>query len=879
MRTGTPAPTMRSPARGYRSPALLGLQAVALLLCSGLVLPALAQRTQVSVNDGWRFWNDDAPGADAPAFDDANWERVDLPHTWNAEDAFDDVPGYRRGIGWYRRTLHLGAETGSPGRRRFLHVEGANQVAEVWVNGRPVGGHVGGYTAFTLDVTDAVRPGDNTVAVRVDNRHDADIPPLDADFTFYGGLYRDVWFVETDAVHLSTAWGASGVRLDTPALADGDTRVRARAGVVNDGLEAVQATVTHTLRDPAGGVVAVWQQTAAVGAGETVEVEAWSEAISDPALYTPETPAVYRVETRVTAGRHQDAVTSPLGFRWVAADGDGFMLNGVRRQLHGTNRHQDWAGLGNALSDDQHRRDVQIVEETGFDFLRLAHYPQDEAVLAEADRLGLLVWEEIPVVNTITQSEAFAANAERRLREMVRQHYNHPSVVMWGYMNEILLRIPEDAPPDYVDDVRTLAERLDAVAQAEDATRLTAMAVSFNEAAYRIADAADVFAFNLYFGWYHDTFADLGVFLDSLHTAHPDAPLMLSEYGAGSDERIHSDRPVRFDFSTEHADDFHRASLRTVLDRPWMVGSAVWNQFDFGSAGRQDTKDGINQKGLFFFDRTPKDVAHLYRAMLRDDLVIHVEHDHPHRSGPRRQRVRVFSNADEVGLTVSTKIMGPAVPEDGLVVFEVDLVPGENPLQAVGLSGDQAVFHATTLHYADLGAFFEGTADAPPAVALNVGADHSFADPAGLVYVAEADWPGPMPVGEARRTHHRIDGTEEDARFQSFREMPAVWSLPMLPAGTYDLTLGAARAGGDPGTVTVRLGDAAWGLQAEHAAMARNHVPLGPALGTLRLDLADPWWAVESRVRFTLAQPTAPVLAVTGDGGRPVLSTLVLRRL
>ena len=226
MRTGPPAPPT-TPVGAYRDTPLPGLRVVAALLLSCLAVPALAQRTQVSVNDGWRFWNDDAPGAEAPAFDDGSWGRVHLPHTWNAEDAFDDVPGYRRGVGWYRRTLRLGSEVGdpirgagAPARRQFLHVEGANQVAEVWVNGQPVGGHVGGYTAFTLDVTDAVRPGDNTVAVRVDNRHDADIPPLDADFTFYGGLYRDVWLVETDAVHLSTAWGASGVRLDTPALAD-----------------------------------------------------------------------------------------------------------------------------------------------------------------------------------------------------------------------------------------------------------------------------------------------------------------------------------------------------------------------------------------------------------------------------------------------------------------------------------------------------------------------------------------------------------------------------------------------------------------------------------------------------------------------------------
>ncbi|PAP76428.1 glycoside hydrolase family 2 protein [Rubrivirga marina] len=844
----------------------------ALLLALLTAASASAQRTQTSLNDAWRFWNADAPGAEAPAFDDGAWDRVDLPHTWNAEDAFDDEPGYRRGAGWYRRTLRLGpstslrgaAEAGTPGRR-FLHFEGANQVADVWVNGQDVGGHVGGYTAFVLDVTDALREGENVIAVRVDNSHNPDIPPLDADFTFYGGIYRDVWLIETDPVHIPFRGNATNAWFDTPGLAEGDTRVRARARVTNSGGIPVTVELAHRLIDPDGAEVTAWSTTHELRPGGAVLDEEWSEPVEAPRLWSPETPHVYRVETRVEVdGETRDLVTSPFGFRWVAVDGDGFMLNGERRQLHGTNRHQDVEGDGNALPDDLHRRDVRLVKETGFDFLRLAHYPQDEAVLHETDRLGLMVWEEIPVVNTITQSEAFAQNAEQRLREMIVQHYNHPSVVIWGYMNEILLRIPNPTPEGYVDDVRALAERLERGVEEVDPTRLTAMAVSFNEAEYRIADVSDIFAFNLYFGWYHDTFADLGVFMDSLHAAHPDVPLMLSEYGAGSDERVHADRPVRFDFSTEHAENFHHASFQTVRDRPWMVGSAVWNQFDFGSAGRQDTKDGINQKGLHFFDRTPKDVAFLYRAMLLDEPVIRVERDHLHRAGPRRQSVRVFTNAAELGLSLDGGPPMRGVPDDGLAVFEVELAPGANRVDVMGLWGDAMHHDTATLHYTDTGAFFEGGPDAPPEVALNVGADHSFTGPSGLVYVAEADWPGAAPDGEARRTHHRIGATEDDARFQSAREMPEAWTLPVLPAGAYDLTLGAVGTGEAPQTVAVDV----------------VATPLGSPVGTLRLDLAERWRAVEGRVRFTLPERAAPVLRFSGgDGAPPVLSTLVLRRL
>ncbi len=475
------------------------------LLAVLVVVPVHAQRTQTSINGGWRFWNDDAAGAEASVYDDGAWERVDLPHTWNAEDAFDETPGYRRGVGWYRRPLDL--PESQAGRRLFLVFEGANQVADVFVNGRPAGRHVGGYTAFAVEITDLVTPGATAaLAVRVDNAHDPDVPPLDADFTFYGGIYRDVWLVTTDPVHLSLEDAAPGVWLDTPGLSDGDTRIRVRAALVNDGSEPVDVTLRHTLLGPAGAEVTTVASSASLAAGVRETVETWSPPVDDPQLWTPETPSVYHVRTEVLVdGAVRDAVTEPLGFRWVAADGDGFWLNGAHRQWAGTNRHQDAEGWGNALPDDLHRRDVQLVKETGFDFLRLAHYPQDEAVLNETDRVGLAVWEEIPVVNTITPSEAFATNAETMLREMIRQHVNHPSIVIWGTMNEILLRIPPDAPDDYVDDVRALAERLERVAKEEDPTRLTAMAVSHGEAAYRIADAADIFAFNLYFGWYHDT--------------------------------------------------------------------------------------------------------------------------------------------------------------------------------------------------------------------------------------------------------------------------------------------------------------------------------------------------------------------------------------
>ncbi len=666
---------------------------------------AQAQRLQVSINDGWRFYEGSLEGAGAAGFEDTEWQRVDLPHTWNAADAFDKTEGYRRGEGWYRRDLTLGEA--HAGTRIFLYFEGANQVAEVFVNGQRAGQHVGGYTAFCFDVTDLVRvPGSNTVAVRVDNRHDPDIPPLDADFTFYGGIYRDVWLVATDPVHIDLLDHAGpGVYLTTPDITDASATVTARVRVTNDATTASNVRLTHRVFDSENTEVARWNGERRV-AGGTTETVTTSGRVANPQRWSPPNPHLYRVETDVLdeSGALLDRVTQPLGFRTLRVEGDGFYLNGQKTTLTGTNRHQDRPGKGNALTNADHRRDVELIKDTGFNFLRLAHYPQDEAVLRATDAVGLAVWEEIPVVNTITQSEAFARHAETMLVEMIKQHYNHPSVVMWGYMNEILLRPLDPLPEGYVADIEALAQHLDSVAKREDPSRPTAMAVTDGMAretspasSKRLNDIPDVLGLNLYFGWYYGTFADLGPFLDDVHARHPEQGLMVSEYGAGTDERVHAENPVAFDFSVEHGEAFHRESFPQIQARDYMVGSAVWNQFDFGSAGRQDTKNALNQKGLFYFDRTPKDIAFYYKALLSDEPVLHIEREHRHRrrgdcvqttcTTPPREPVQVYTNADIVLLRVNGRLVEHAVPVEGRAVFSVHMTPGTQQLRGRGLLG------------------------------------------------------------------------------------------------------------------------------------------------------------------------------------------------
>ena len=762
-------------------------------------------RVRRSLNVGWRFAAVDIEGAERPAFDDRAWQAVDLPHTWNAQDALDEEAGYRRGVGWYRRPLPpLDA---LHGKRVFLHFEGANQVADVYVNGRHAGRHVGGYTAFTFDVTSLVRFNTpNLLAVRVDNAHDPEIPPLNADFTFYGGIYRDVWLVATDPVHIDLLDHASpGVYIDTPEVSADAGAVRVRGTVLNETDRRRSVEVVSRVHDAEGRKVAQLRSALSLPPRGRESFVQMSEAIERPALWSPETPHLYRVRTEVwNGGRLADRVDQPLGFRWFAIDPQrGFSLNGRPRILAGTNRHQDRAGYGSALPDSLHRQDVRLIKEAGFDFLRLAHYPQDPAVLAATDSIGLLVWEEVPVVNRITMSDAFRANAVRMLVEMIRQHYNHPSVIFWGLMNEVTLIRPKPLPDGYLDGVTELAERLDARAHAEDPGRATALAHSLHEVdGGGPQNVGDVLGLNLYFGWYYHDLETLGPYLDSLHAKHAGRPLLVSEYGAGSDERVHALEPRAFDFSVEHQQRYHESQLAAMRARPYLLGHAVWNQFDFGSAHRQDTKPGLNQKGLYFFDRTAKDVASYYRASLRDEPVLYIAtREWTRRAGSRPedavQPVTVYTNLPEVELWHDGASLERRSVENATARWHVRLHDGANRLRVRATTGDDRLEDEVILHYEDRAPLLAaGTRDLR--LAVNAGGHYSFVDAAGLVWEPDRPYESghwgyiaagtTAAAGSARRTHRAIRGTDEEPVFQATLEGDVTYRFDVAD-GRYEVRL------------------------------------------------------------------------------------------
>lgn len=705
---------------------------------------AQARLTQ-SINAHWSFLREDAPGASASAFDDSGWKTVNLPHTWNDKDVLPDGErGYYRGVGWYRKRLD--EVYVQPGKRYFLHFEGAGQKAALYVNGQPAGTHAGGYSAFTFDITELLKVQGNIIAVQVDNTPDPNLPPLSADFTFFGGIYRDAFLVTVEDLHFDMLdHGSQGVFVSTPHVSADSASVLVKGAVVNDANKAREMVVRATIFDEEHRPVAVQEQELAAAPNSKSRFSLLQDGLSGFQLWSPDNPCLYTVAVEIIEdGTVRDEVACPLGFRWFRFDPEaGFFLNGAPLKLMGANRHQDYWGMGNALSDDQHRSDLRLLKEMGGNFIRLAHYPQDPAVLDAADRLGLLVWEETPLVNEVTLSEEHDANAELMLREMIRQHYNHPSVILWGYMNEIYWAhrfLNEEVVDSHTRATVALARRLETVAREEDPSRYTAMALH-NYPLYEetgLGDIPMVVGWNLYHGWYYDTHSDFGRFMDEQHAKHPGRIHIISEYGAGSDPRLHSAAPERFDFTVEGQKRFLESFLEQIQERPYIAGAAVWNLIDFSSERRIDSNPHLNNKGLATADRMPKDPYFLFQAALSEQPVVKIaETNWTQRSGyPKEgenavfQPVQVYANLPEVELSLNGKPLGRKKTANYSATWQAPFVSGRHVFMAEGMHNGERIRDELAIDFVwaptEL-AGYSGPIDLP----VNAGCNYSFFDEKG----------------------------------------------------------------------------------------------------------------------------------------------------
>ena len=611
-------------------------------------------RNNILLDKGWRFTG--------PAGVE---ETVDLPHTWNSIDGQDGGNDYWRGTCVYQKTFpkpEFGAE-----QRVWLEFRGVNASAKVELNGAAVGAHDGGYSTFRWDVTDLLRE-ENVLTVHADNSVNDRVYPQKADFTFYGGIYRDVLLVIVNKNHFDMDhFGGSGLKI-TPTVEGRNGRVR-----VESFHRAENATVRVRLLDAAGKNVAVGTGTDITLA--IANVRLW-DGVKDPYLYTCEAALV-------VDGEEVDQVSARFGVRTFSADPKkGFFLNGRPYPLRGVSRHQDWKGLGNAITREHHKKDMDLIREMGANTIRLAHYQHDQYFYDLCDEYGMVVWAEIPYISEHMPNGR--ENTISQATELVVQNYNHPSIVVWGVSNEITISTRDKA--DMLDNHRELNDLYHRL----DPTRLTtlacyAMCGPFN----RSAHITDLVSWNLYLGWYVP-----GLFLNDLwvgffHLVYPRRCLGYSEYGCEAMPNLHSSKPRRGDHTEEYQCVYHEYLLRFLAKRPWMWASHVWNMFDFAADARdQGGEPGMNHKGLVTFDRkTKKDSFYLYKAWWSDEPFVHICGSRYVDRPEAVTTVKVYSNQPKVALYANGKLVEEKAG-DKVFEFKVSL-NGEVELKAVsGVSAD-----------------------------------------------------------------------------------------------------------------------------------------------------------------------------------------------
>ena len=656
------------------------LVSVVLFMLWGMSI--FAQRQDILLNNDWnfRFSHQVQKGTEV---------RVDLPHTWNAQDALSGKIDYKRGIGNYEKNLFIRSEW--KGKRLFIRFEGVNNIADVFVNRRHIGEHRGGYGAFIFEITGKVEYGkENSILVRVNNGEQLDIMPLVGDFNFYGGIYRDVHLLIIDETCISPLnYASPGVRLIQDSVSHKYAKVRAVVDLSNGGSSNREVELNVRLLD---GQRVVKEGTKKVNlSGNAAMQQEFTFEIDQPHLWNGrQDPFLYQAEVILSRnGQMVDRVIQPLGLRFYRIDPDkGFFLNGKHLPLQGVCRHQDRSEVGNALRPQHHEEDAALMLEMGVNAVRLAHYPQATYFYDLMDKNGIIVWAEIPFVGPggyndkgFVDLSAFRANGKEQLKELIRQHYNHPSICVWGLFNE--LTELGDNPVEYIKELNVLAHQ-------EDTTRPTTSASNQMGDLNFITDAI---AWNRYDGWYGGTPADLGKWLDRMHKDHPEICIAISEYGAGASIYHQQDSLVKtVPTSWWHPENwqtyYHIENWKTISSRPYVWGSFVWNMFDFGAAHRTEgDRPGINDKGLVTFDRkVRKDAFYFYKANWnREEPMLYLTGKRNTIRTQRLQTIAAFTNLSGAELFVNGKSYGKAIP-DSYAILEwknVELEPGENEIKVV----------------------------------------------------------------------------------------------------------------------------------------------------------------------------------------------------
>ena len=586
---------------------------------------------------GWLFCKTDKVPCSLPS----DWVAVTLPHTWNAEDGQDGGNDYWRGRAMYCKSFSR-PETEKNGRV-IIEFSGAAMSADVYLNGTHIIHHDGGYSIFRADMTDHLKD-ENLICVAVDNSENDRVYPQKADFTFYGGLCRAVKLISVPEIHFELCRdGTPGIKV-TPTVEGKRAAVTVETWQNGGDVEITVADRTKTVKSIGGRASAEF----------IIENPRLWDGVNDPYLYT------------ASASVGGDEISVRFGCRSFGFDSErGFILNGREYPLRGVSRHQDRKGIGNALTEKEHREDIELICEIGANTVRLAHYQQSQEFYDLCDEYGIIVWAEIPYITSHMSSGR--ENTLSQMRELITQCYNHPSIVCWGLSNEIT------ASGAVTDDLMENHRLLNELCHRMDKTRPTTMAHVFMlETDSPLIDIPDIGSYNLYFGWYLGELEQNGSFFDEYHKKHPERIIDLSEYGADANPQFQTDHPERGDYTEAYQCIYHEYLLECIENRPYLWATHVWKMFDFAADGRNEGgNSGINQKGLVTFDRRhKKDAFYLYKAAWSKEPFVHLcQKGYIKRTGSVA-KIKVYSNLPEVTLLLDGKEIEK---KSGRRVFEFSL--------------------------------------------------------------------------------------------------------------------------------------------------------------------------------------------------------------
>ena len=623
------------------------------------VKEGVTMRKVINFNRKWAF----TKMADAvPETMPTKWDFVNLPHSWNAIDGQDGDNDFYRGTCYYAKQFMKASLPTAD--RYYLEINGANSSADVYVNGKNLAHHDGGYSTWRVDITDALDMN-NLLVIAVDNQANEVVYPQMADFTFYGGLYRDVNIIAVSESHFDLDYyGGSGVAV-TPVIKDTTASVGVEVFITNKTDEQV---LVYRIKDAEGNVVGTMSSEDTAVIFEIENVHLW-HGRKDPYLYTAEV-ALVEGETVV------DAVSTRFGCRTFEIHPDnGFILNGEEYPLRGVSRHQDRWGLGNALLPEHHEEDMDLICEMGATTIRLAHYQHDQYFYDLCDERGLVIWAEIPYISK--HMPTGRENTISQMKELIVQNYNHPSIVVWGLSNEISIAGSDE---DLLENHKILND----LCHEMDPTRLTTIAaVSMCPLTDPYIQIPDVVSYNHYFGWYGGDTSMNGPWFDNFHATYPNIPIGCSEYGCEA-LNWHSSEPFQGDYTEEYQAYYHEELIKQLFTRKYMWATHVWNMFDFGADARNEGgENGQNHKGLVTFDRKyKKDSFYAYKAWLSNDPFVHICGKRYVDRVEDTTKVTVYSNQPEVELFANGVSLGKQTSDVHFFYFDVANV-GETVITAV----------------------------------------------------------------------------------------------------------------------------------------------------------------------------------------------------